>query len=259
MLLGLPPSRIILGGLEGETNEPPAAMTNSFAIQEQAGASRRGRFRPVEPSHLRAGVEYERSVRRHAGARGQADRPLHQSVVAADALAGGIRGSPRLGRRPRRSRLRPQRTAQTTWGSDAHFGRSAMRATLFRSSADAATSCSLASRSAVPQEPLWPLRGATRQSEGLLRVRGHARLRTSGPSPSGRSRTSNPSREGMSSTAFEAAEHRFLDRSFVRQPLHRRTGPGGPEWLCATTQAPWSGTRVRWDRRFHRVRARWDR
>ena len=39
--------------------------------------------------------------------------------------------------------------------------------------------------------------GATRQSEGLLRVRGRARLRTPGPAPSGRSQTSNPSRKGV--------------------------------------------------------------
>ena len=43
--------------------------------------------------------------------------------------------------------------------------------------------------------------GATRQSEGLRRVRGRAHLRTPGPAPSGRSQTSNPSRNGVSSAA----------------------------------------------------------
>lgn len=64
---------------------------------------------------------------------------------------------------------------------------------------------------------LGPWTVATRQSEGLLRVRGQVGLRTPASTLSGRYRTSNPSREGMSSTAFEAAEHPFLDRSFVRQ------------------------------------------
>ena len=39
--------------------------------------------------------------------------------------------------------------------------------------------------------------GATPQSEGLVRVRGQARLRTPGPDPWGRSQTSDPLREGL--------------------------------------------------------------
>ena len=52
--------------------------------------------------------------------------------------------------------------------------------------------------------------GATRQSEGLLRVRGRARLRTPGPAPSGRSRTSDPLREGRPASFRDlpAPEHR---------------------------------------------------
>ena len=57
--------------------------------------------------------------------------------------------------------------------------------------------------------------GATRQSEGLLRVRGRARLRTPGPSPSGRSQTSDPCAGRRFERRFEAAEHPFADRLAV--------------------------------------------
>ena len=52
--------------------------------------------------------------------------------------------------------------------------------------------------------------GATRQSEGLRRVRGRARLRTPAPAPSGRSQTSNPSRKGVE-RRLQAAEDPFAD------------------------------------------------
>ena len=57
--------------------------------------------------------------------------------------------------------------------------------------------------------------GATRQSEGLLRVRGRARLRTPGPSPSGRSQTSDPCAGRRFERRFEAAEHPFANRLAV--------------------------------------------
>ncbi len=57
--------------------------------------------------------------------------------------------------------------------------------------------------------------GATRQSEGLLRVRGHARLRTPGLLPSGRSQTSDPLAGRRYERHFEAAEHPFADRLAV--------------------------------------------
>jgi len=57
--------------------------------------------------------------------------------------------------------------------------------------------------------------GATRQSEGLLRVRGRARLRTPGPDPSGRSQTSDPCTGRRFERRFEAADHPFADRLAV--------------------------------------------
>ncbi len=51
--------------------------------------------------------------------------------------------------------------------------------------------------------------GATCQSEGLLRVRGRARMRTPGPEPSGRSQTSNPSRKGVARAASRRRSTRW--------------------------------------------------
>ena len=56
---------------------------------------------------------------------------------------------------------------------------------------------------------------ATRQSEGLLRVRGQACLRTPASTLSGRYRTSDPCAGRRFERRFEAAEHPLDDRLAV--------------------------------------------
>ncbi len=76
-------------------------------------------------------------------------------------------------------------------------------------SRSARTSCASRSRGARAAGTVRAGPGATPQSKGLLRVRGRARLRTPGPSPSGRSRTSDPWREGLVQRRYKAAEQAF--------------------------------------------------
>ena len=64
------------------------------------------------------------------------------------------------------------------------FGRAHLRG---GASCRARMSCASRSRAAGAAGNAKAGLGATRQSEGLLRVRGRARLRTPGPDPSGRS------------------------------------------------------------------------
>ena len=88
----------------------------------------------------------------------------------------------------------PHTPAKTTRGADAHPVAPNVRTRGGGASRSAQTSCASRSREAGAAATAQAGLGATRQSEGLLRVRGRARLRTSGPDPSGRSQAIDPLR-----------------------------------------------------------------
>ena len=109
---------------------------------------------------------------------------------------GGPRVWPTCANRPVASDVEPYRKAQTTGGSDARSGPpgdahgrspvSACATTRFRPCRQIAQ-CTLAR---------WRGWGATPESEGLMRVRWRARLRTPASASWGRSRTSDSRRQG---------------------------------------------------------------
>ena len=86
-----------------------------------------------------------------------------------------------------------------------------------------------ATRPPVPHwaAPTW--RGATPQSEGLVRVRTQVCFHTPAPVPWGRSRSINPYAGRRFERRFEAADHPFADRPAVWQPGITEQGRGTPD------------------------------
>ena len=169
--------------------------------------------------------------------------------LSADGLrpedGGGVdhRGGTRS-KTPRRSRLRPYRSAQTTWGSDAHFGASAMRTGRDGASHDAAAFYASISQLGKRRtgetgrdgsDP--PVRGP---GTGADAVRVFTR---SVPAPWGVAPDpSIPTREG----GLSAASRRRVTRSPTGRPSGNRASPskaGVPPMARATAQAAKSGTR----------------
>ena len=72
-------------------------------------------------------------------------------------------------------------------------------------------------------------RGATPQSEGLVRARTQVCFHTPAPVPWGRSRSINPYAGRRFERRFEAADHPFADRPAVWQPGLTEQGRGTPD------------------------------
>ena len=87
----------------------------------------------------------------------------------------------------------------------------------------------VATRSPVPHWAARTWRGATPQSEGLVRVRTQACFHTPAPVPWGRSRSINPYAGRRFERRFEAADHPFADRPAVWQPGITEQGRGTPD------------------------------
>ncbi len=103
----------------------------------------------------------------------------------------------------------PHTPAKTTRGANAHPVAPDVRTRGGGASRSARTSCASRSREAGAAATARAGLGATRQSEGLLRVRGRARLRTPAPDPSGRSQPGYPCAGRRFKRRFEAAEQAF--------------------------------------------------
>ena len=87
----------------------------------------------------------------------------------------------------------------------------------------------VATRSPVPHWAARTWRGATPQSEGLVRVRTQVCFHTPAPVPWGRSRSINPYAGRRFERRFEAAGHPFADRPAVWQPGITEQSQGTPD------------------------------
>ena len=94
----------------------------------------------------------------------------------------------------------------------------------------------LGALSAVPYQVAGAPWGATRQSEGMLRVRGHVCLHTRGPAPSGRSRTTNPCGKAVG-RRFDGGDS-SARRPLVRRAEEHRAAPAAPFLGTARENGP---------------------
>ena len=98
-----------------------------------------------------------------------------------------------------------------------------------RISVDATASYASAARPDVARRADEAEKGATPQSEGLVRARTQVCFHTPAPVPWGRSRSINPYAGRRFERRFEAADHPFAGRPAVWQPGITEQGRGTPD------------------------------
>ncbi len=113
-----------------------------------------------------------------------------------------------------------------------------------RATAGAAWACVHAACAARAARAAQAVTGATRQSEGLLRVRGQVCLRTPVPSPPGRSQPAVPCEKAVQHR-FEAVDHALAGRlpcpvwkPSCKGPIDRSDPRGRVGWKCTSQLSP---------------------